>query len=76
MFSMFIKQEVLKKIWEEFPEGTTVEVDSYLKEAYKNSALMNDHMSGDFPILKPSANAINWTGNVTKVIIRPNWRFL
>ena len=37
---------------------------------------MNDHMSGDSPVLQPGANAISWTGTVTRVIVRPNWRYL
>ena len=37
---------------------------------------MNANMSGDFPILKPGANAISWTGNVASVEIKPNWRYL
>ena len=28
-------------------------IDSALQEAYKGTTLMNDHMSGDFPVLKP-----------------------
>ena len=51
-------------------------LDSDLKEAYKGSALMNDHMSGDFPILNPGSNAISWSGNLTKINIKPNWRYL
>ncbi len=51
-------------------------LDCALKEAYLGNALMNDHMSGDFPVLKPGANAISWSGTVTKVIIQPRWRFL
>ena len=31
-----------------------------------------DHMNGEFPVLKPGANAISWTGTVTKVVVRPN----
>ncbi len=53
-----------------------ITVDSYLKEAYKNSALMNDHMSGDFPVFKPGSNAVLWTGSVNRVVIRANWRSL
>ena len=33
-------------------------------------------MNGEFPVLKPGANAISWTGAVTKVVVRPNWRYL
>ena len=51
-------------------------INSVLKEAYKGTALMNDHMSGDFPVLKPGQNAISWSGNVTQVVVKPNWRYL
>ena len=51
-------------------------VDSVLKEAYQGSTLMNDYMTGDYPVLHPGANGVSWTGDVTRVVIRPNWRFL
>ena len=54
----------------------SIVIDSVLKEAYKGTTLMNDHMSGDFPVLKPGLNAISWTGTVTRVVVRPNWRSL
>ena len=49
---------------------------SVLQEAYQGNTLMNDHMNGEFPRLKPGANAISWTEVVTKVVVRPNWRYL
>ena len=54
----------------------TIVIDSVLQEAYQGTTLMNDHMNGEFPVLKPGANAISWTGTVTRVVVRPNWRFL
>ena len=45
-------------------------------EAYNGAISMNGNMSGDFPSLAPGANAVSWTGNVTKVVIQPNWRYL
>ena len=51
-------------------------IDSALQEAYKGTTLMNDHMNGEFPVLKPGANAISWSGAVTRVVVRPNWRYL
>ena len=54
----------------------SVTVDSVVQEAYKGQTLMNDHMSGDFPILRPGMNAISWSGSVTRVVIQPNWRYL
>lgn len=54
----------------------SIVIDSVLHEAYQDSTLMNDHMNGEFPVLKPGVNAISWTGAVTKVVVRPNWRYL
>ena len=51
-------------------------LDSVLQEAYLGSTLLNGHMSGDFPVLKPGPNAVSWSGNVTRVVIQPNWRYL
>ena len=54
----------------------SIVLDCALKEAYKNTTLMNDYMSGDFPVLKPGLNAVSWSGNVTSVVISPRWRYL
>ena len=54
----------------------SITLDSTLMEAYKGATGMNGCMSGDFPTLLPGQNAISWTGNVTKVVIQPNWRYL
>ena len=54
----------------------SIVIDSVLQEAYQGTTLMNDHMNGEFPVLKPGANAISWTGTVTKIVVRPNWRYL
>ena len=54
----------------------SIVLDCALQEAYLGSTLMNDHMTGEFPVLKPGANAISWAGTVTKVVIQPNWRYL
>ena len=56
--------------------SSSIVLDCALKEAYKGTTLMNDHMSGDFPVLKPGLNGISWSGNVTSVVISPRWRFL
>lgn len=56
--------------------SSSIVLDCALKEAYKGTALMNDHMSGDFPVLKPGLNAVSWSGNVTRIVIKPNWRYL
>lgn len=53
-----------------------ITLDTPLMEAYSGSTSMNSCMSGDFPVLQPGTNAISWTGNVTSVVIQPNWRYL
>jgi phage-related protein len=42
----------------------------------RNMRTINQQMNGEFPRLKPGANAFSWNGMVTRVVIRPNWRFL
>ena len=54
----------------------SITLNTPLMEAYKGDLSMNSCMSGEFPVLNPGANAISWTGNVTKVEVQPNWRFL
>ena len=54
----------------------SITLDTPLMEAYKDTTGMNGYMSGDFPALLPGQNAISWTGNVTKIVIQPNWRYL
>ena len=56
--------------------SSSIVLDRALKEAYKGTTLMNDHMNGDFPVLKPGLNAISWTGSVTSILVKPNWRYL
>ena len=48
-----------------------ITLNSALQEAYSGTTSMNSAMSGEFPILYPGANAISWTGNVSKVVIEP-----
>ena len=54
----------------------SITLDTPLIEVYKDTTSMNSCMNGDFPTLLPGQNAISWTGNVTKVVIQPNWRYL
>ena len=53
-----------------------ITLNSALQEAYSGTTSMNSAMSVEFPILYPGANAISWTGNVSKVVIEPRWRYL
>ena len=53
----------------------SITLDTPLMEAYSGVASMNDCMGGEFPTLLSGDNAISWSGNVTSVVIQPNWRF-
>ena len=54
----------------------SITLDTPLMEAYSDTTSMNNNMSGDFPTLAPRMNAVSWSGSVTKVEVRPNWRYL
>lgn len=45
-----------------------ITIDSELMEASSNGK-----MSGDFPVLKPGVNSIDWSGGITKVDVQPRW---
>ena len=60
----------LKEITEE------ITLDSEAMNAYYGTTSLNNKMSGEFPKFDVGENRINWTGNVTKVEVKPNWRWL
>ena len=51
-------------------------IDSVLQEVYNDDGACNEKMDGDFPVLQAGVNAISWDGNVTSVVVSPNWRTL
>lgn len=52
-------------------------LNSILQDAYdENLKNLNMKVSGEFLKIKVGLNQISWSGNVTKVIIHPNWRWL
>jgi predicted phage tail component-like protein len=52
-------------------------VDSTLYDCYDdNLNNLNSKVNGSFPILKSGNNLVEWTGNVSKIEILPNWRWL
>lgn len=53
-----------------------IEINTVLKDVYKGTILQTNKMQGKFPILEPGEINIDWTGNITKVEITPNWRCL
>lgn len=54
----------------------SITLDTPLMEAYSGGTSMNNRMSGDFPTLLPGQNAVSWTGNLSRVVVQPNWRYL
>lgn len=53
-----------------------IEIDSELKETFKDSVSKNDKKVGEYPLFLIGENTISWTGNITKIEIEPRWRFL
>jgi len=53
-----------------------ITMDSQVEEAFSGNKLLNNNMSGEFPQLSPGPNKITWSGNVTKIEINGNWRWL
>ncbi|WP_017416763.1 distal tail protein Dit [Clostridium tunisiense] len=53
-----------------------ITIDGLLEDAYKDIMLQNNKMHGEFPILKPGENIIDFIGNVTKIEITYREAFL
>jgi len=53
-----------------------VTINSDLMDCYKDTLLKNNDMSGEFPIIISGNNTISWIGNVTKVEITLNSRWI
>ena len=53
-----------------------IEIDTELKETFKDNVSKNDKKVGEYPNFMIGENTISWTGNVTKIEIEPKWRFL
>ncbi|EPY2275189.1 distal tail protein Dit [Clostridium sp. FAM 1755] len=51
-------------------------IDSEIMDCYRDGQLMNNYMKGKFPIFKVGINKISWRGNVQRLEIKPNWRWL
>lgn len=63
-------------ITELFGISGSITLDTPLMEAYSGVSSANSQMSGDFPTLLPGTNAVSWSGNISRVVIQPNWRYL
>lgn len=54
----------------------SITLDTPAMEAYSGVTSMNGNMNGEFPTLAVGSTAISWSGNVTQVVVQPNWRTL
>ena len=60
-----------------FPEGENeVYIDSEKEDAYLENVLKNRNMNGEFPILIPKTNKIEWSGDIESISILPRSRWL
>ena len=60
-----------------FPEGENeVYIDSEKEDAYLGDVLKNRNMNGEFPILMPKTNKIEWSGDIESISILPRSRWL
>ena len=60
-----------------FPDGENeVVIDSEKEDAYLGDVLKNRNMNGEFPVLLPGTNLIEWSGYVSSVEILPRSRWL
>ena len=54
-----------------------ITIDSESMEVYRGSESQNSRFGGaEFPRLEAGGNAVSWTGNVEKLVIEPEWRWL
>lgn len=51
-----------------------ITLNSAIEEAYHGTNSLNTQVSGEFPRLTPGKNSISWSGNITSIVIEPNWR--
>ncbi len=51
-----------------------VTIDSELNQAYKDSTNKGKDMTGEFPVFFNGQNVISWTGGITSVEAKCNWR--
>lgn len=60
-----------------FPEDENeVVIDSEKEDAYLGDVLKNRNMNGEFPVLLPGTNIIEWSGYVSSIEILPRSRWL
>ena len=56
--------------------GQTVTIDSQRHITYSGNTLLTGKTDGKYPLFNIGSNSVSWTGTVTAVKYRPNWRDL
>ncbi|WP_446897865.1 hypothetical protein ACSVC9_12905 [Clostridium sp. LBM24168] len=52
-------------------------MNSVIQDCYDDGGNnLNEKMAGEFPRLKPWENIIEWSGDIVKAELLPNWRWL
>lgn len=69
---LFVNDELVEV--KQINEG--IVIDSEMQEAYYNDNNMNHQMLGNFPTFGIGENIIKLEGNIDKIEILPNWRWL
>ena len=54
----------------------TVTIDTPKLECYQDYTSKNACMAGDYPKIPAAGAYVSWTGDVSKIVITPNWRML
>ena len=54
----------------------TVTVDTPRLECYQDYTSRNGCMAGDYPKIPAVGAYVNWVGDVSRIVISPNWRTL
>lgn len=53
----------------------SITLNTVIQEAYSGDDSQNDKMVGDFITIPPGPVPVSWSGNVTGVLITPNWKY-
>lgn len=53
-----------------------ITIDCDMMDCYKDTEPKNSATQGEFPKLEIGLNDISWMGNVTKIEVTPNWKWL
>ena len=69
---LFVNDELVEV--KNINEGITI--DSEMQEAYYNNDNLNHQMLGSFPVFEIGENKIRTEGNIDKIEILPQWRWL